>query len=381
MLGTFGESLCNSTRVYPSFNMHSRQIIARRGFRRVPGHGLPPNAAAYKHPMFKKSDPELMKSMKFGQKADSRKASQQLEFQNLPGPSSIGIFGQLQPTAAVPIQTGQVEDDRSCANFQSSRNPAPLQTMADAHQQQLRRLQQRQHLALAAERLASQSAAFGAFNAGHEIDSQIRDRLLLMGLPAGMSLAPSANQSFQSHPRVSRQSYSPAGPANPASINAIDRELRNALLLGSALPLSVGGVRRLSTSSAVQRENFLAAAAAAAALDSSRQPAAAAVATAGMMSHLNFDPARLFMVGGAGIVNRLSNLPENPAVHASLLPATQLTNQMGMPLRLQQQEGLSQQVGFSTHELWLLLQEQERQRMQNEHERRGRQHEHNDGHL
>jgi hypothetical protein len=327
-----------------------------------------------------------MKSMKFGQKSDSRRPSQQLGFQNLlEGSSSTGVFGESQSTVALPMSTGHVEDVRSRSNFQalqSSRNLALLQTMTGAHQQQLQRLQQRQRLTGVAELLASQSAALGALNAGHEIDRQIRDGLLFMGLPATIQSLqqgmPSAYQTFQNHPSASQQSFSTTWQANQASINAIDRELRSALLLSSALPLSAGGQHMVSASSALQREDSVVAAAAVA-LDSSRQ--SPAVVAAGMMPHLNFDSGRLLMGNsGAGSTSRHSNHSENPAGHASLLPATQMTNQLGTQLRLLQHEGLTHQLGLSSHELWLLLQEHERQRMQDEHERRWRQNEHDGGH-
>ncbi|CAB9510578.1 HSF-type DNA-binding [Seminavis robusta] len=424
--------------------------LNRWGFRRVPGQGLPPNGAAYKHPLFKRSDPNLMKSMKFGQKVDSRRPSQQL--QGLV--PSTGILGGPQHAALGRAESQDNQSLVAMQALQSAQHTALLQTMAGAqqqqdhqHRQQLQLHQQRQQLALAADHLATQNAALNSLASSSDnqlldrlapaIDSQLRDRLLLMGLPRTIpSLQGAATlqhqhdlPSLRSLSSLPRASLSTGGQGpNASSSTASDRDIRNALLYGTGLPLSAAGHRRISTSPPSQREESSLAAAAAAAIDSRRLSvqssqrdesslaAAAAVldSAAALSSSSSLDAAATRILLGGGNTSgytaiRRPNQPENAVLHSSLLSSAQLSGQFPSQLgtqwshrfellrsqqqqqhqqqqhhhhqqqQQQQQASLSRQVGLpqqpgsglSTTELWLLLQEQERQRRQNEQ---------NDGH-
>lgn len=314
---------------------HFLSVQRSRGFRRVPGQGLPPNGAAYKHPLFKKDEPELMKSMKFGQKADPRRSGQ-LPAAN-PPPSHL-----LTNIAASHLTANrQPPENLTLAGMQGvpgQRQLALLRTLANSQQQrQLPRFDPGSHV-------VSQALAFGGLTApGTSFENQLRNRLLFPGLTSVPSFqTPSAAL-------VSQQLQVLAGNAGRrlslSGVNDGAVTLRNASLLGSTIPGSADLQRRLSLSAG-----------------GTAQGASAATST--------IDP-RTSVVGANAI--SLSNSHRDTTLLASAANQRQLTNptQLAAPqfadslgfLRLQQASGGSS--GDASTDLLLLI-EQERQRQQNE---------------
>lgn len=222
-----------------------------RGFRRVPGQGLPPNGAAYKHPLFKKREPELIKSMKFGQKVEA--------------PPKSSPFLNLDPASAAMTRAAQLPSGFERALGGQSRMANQAQTLQNLQQQQaflqsLATNQQRQ-AAVAAGYLTQQQFATDALATSTEAESELRNRLLL----GSMSAAPALSTSFQlqdSLPQFLQRQGSQVNPqgsqfpgtSTPTISSGLsDFELRNRLLLGSSVPPSANSSQQQQHSSEADR--------------------------------------------------------------------------------------------------------------------------------
>ena len=200
--------------------------LNRWGFRRVPGQGLPPNGAAYKHPFFKKDDPELMKSMKFGQKGEPTPKSSPFLDLDPTRTAALGRVPQL-PTGFEHTLALQSLTANQSQTLQSLQQQAFLQSMATSHQRQA---------AVAAEYLAQQQFATDALATSTDSEAELRNRLLLGSTAGSLSnypLQPTMHPFLQRNTsQASQQGGQLSGAASAYSSALSDMELRNRLLLG-----------------------------------------------------------------------------------------------------------------------------------------------------
>jgi len=378
--------------------------LNRWGFRRVPGQGLPPNGAAYKHPLFNKDNPEMMKQMKFGQKTITTSQSLTSSASQLPTAGSSMLNSSHQQQQMMMFQDAQrqsITDEQSLLDVNSRQNAqhlALLQRLANAQVQPLN----------AADLLIQQQQQSYASNSGLNLSvgntnsaEELRRRMLLGSLSTSsiphieLALAITAPQQYHQEELLGAAGLQ-AGRMLPSSLTAPDltsaalgagspseRELRNLLLFGSSsLPTQLQ--RQLSALYGADRLPFGANASLGA-----RNPHGGGTASAGSgigsMSQANFDAARLLFgrndSTGGGSSNHALNLP--PSSSSSLghqlahpppmrrLPSAEqhfaLLRQQQQHEQQQQQQQQQQQganVGQSAELLFLL--EQERLRRQRE---------------
>ena len=150
---------------------------------------MPPNGAAYKHPFFKKQDPELIKSMKFGQKADSStpasSSNQSLKIDSFSTGSSSATFNNPHQHQHHLVAT----EHQTSAGFQALDNAQRsrlLQTMSTSQQQPLA-LGDTNDLFLGnhsqQQNQQQNFASTSGLNFNLDLETQeLRNRLLLAGL-------------------------------------------------------------------------------------------------------------------------------------------------------------------------------------------------------
>lgn len=324
--------------------------LNRWGFRRVPGQALPPNGAAYKHPYFKKSDPDLMKSMKFGQKVDSRRLSHPPSAD----PSSASILADsghlLGGRQSMPMALAAMHDAQTAQQLALMRALAT----SSAQQQSLSQLSPRD--LLASQALAATGQGLAGF--GGDVNDILRNRLLLGGLPGTLPSLPLAGAGFQSANAASvpqqlqgltnirGRRVSALNEGTLSAVLSSERGLRNSLLLGSTAAASVQ--RRLSQSG-IAADPTVAAPASLSALTSGVRPAGSGTSLAS--SQLD---ARMPLGSSSG--SGISNLGP---VAITGLPSSQFADSLNL-LHLRRVSASSQDA-----ELLMLL-EHERQRKQNE---------------
>lgn len=319
--------------------------LNRWGFRRVPGQALPPNGAAYKHPYFKKSDPDLMKSMKFGQKVDSRRLSQPLPAD----PTSAGMLADSGHLLA-----GRQSTPMALATMHGAQTAQQLALMralatSNAQQQTLSQLSPRDLLANQA--LAATGQGLAGF--GSDVNDIFRNRLLLGGLPATLPSLPLAGAGFQTGngtplpqqlqglTNIRGRRVSALNEGALSAVLSSERDLRNSLLLGSTAAASVQ--RRLSQSGIADPTGP--APAALAALSSGVRP----VGSGASIASAQLD-ARIPL--GSSSASGISNLGP---VASTGLPSSQFADSLNL-LHMRRVSASSQDA-----ELLMLL-EQERQR-------------------
>ena len=294
-----------------------------------------------KHPLFKKDEPELMKSMKFGQKGDCSR----------PGPSAVSV-PQPAPSATVAASSASellvhsrelLAHSQSPNNLslsaiqgtQSAQHLALLRTLANS-QNQLSRMD-------AGDHLASQVLAMGGLSGASEYENQLRNRLLLAGLP---STLPSFHRPGSALATQPLQGFAGGDARNLSRFN--ERilglpEIRSTSLFGSTLPGSADLQRSLALSARGTAHG-----------SSSASTSALDPFSTGFGATARSIPNSLL---DAGNISSQSQ----PSTSNASIGGSQYADSLRL-LRLQQASG---RQGDASAELLMLI-EQERQRKQNE---------------
>jgi hypothetical protein len=312
----------------------------------VPGQGLPPNGAAYKHPLFTKDEPELMKSMKFGQKVDSRRPEEVTA-----SPSSTTVptnlnLSQLTPNSGTGGHLSEAfSSSVATQGAQNAQHLALLRSLASTQQQQ-------QSARLdAADRFADQAFAMGGVSGVNAFENQLRNRFLLSGLPMGLpSFQRSGGSLLSQHLRHLQSLGGNAGGQPPTGLGINDgsgtvpfpseRDIRSTSLLGSTISGPTELQRLLAASRGASQGSFL----------------SAAAAVDPWMSSAGSNALSTRFLGGSANASGLPNQGHSP--NAAQLGAGQFADNLSLLRRQQGSPG-----DDASAELLFLL-EQERRRQQ-----------------